>query len=69
VNRIKRGNPDKLIIPLGEWGCREMAKVTSLKLLNILESLVEGRPLQEVIVDSEMSKYAKIALERMLEVS
>jgi quinolinate synthase len=46
-----------------------MAKVTSLKLLNILESLVEGRPLQEVIVDSEMSKYAKIALERMLEVS
>jgi quinolinate synthase len=69
VNRIKRGNPDKLVVPLREWGCREMAKVTSLKLLNILESLVEGRPLQEVIVDPEMAKYAKIALERMLEIS
>ena len=33
VNRLKEDHPDKLIVPLKEWGCREMAKVTSLKFL------------------------------------
>ena len=69
VNRIKADNPDKLIVPLREWGCREMAKVTPLKFLAVLENLIEGRAQPEVAVDPENAKYAKIALERMLAIS
>ena len=66
VNRIKEDNPDKLIVPLKEWGCREMARVTPFKFLTVLENLVEGKEQPEVGVDPENAKYAKIALERML---
>jgi quinolinate synthase len=69
VNRIKRQNPDKIVVPLKEWGCREMAKLTSLRLLHVLEGLLEGKPLQEVTVDAGVAQYAKIALDRMLEIS
>jgi quinolinate synthase len=69
VDRIRRDNPDKLILPLRDWACREMAKVTPLKLLAVLEGLVDGEPLPGVIVDSETAKYARVALDRMLEIS
>jgi quinolinate synthase len=69
VNRLKDDHPDKLIVPLKEWGCREMAKVTSLKFLEVLDNLVQGRPQPEVAVDPNDAKYAKIALERMLTIT
>ena len=69
VNRLKADHPDKLVVPLKEWGCREMAKVTSLKFLNVLENLVQGKPQAEVTVDPDDARYAKIALERMLSIT
>ena len=69
VNRVKRENPDKFIVPLKEWACREMAKITGLRLAGILESLVDGKLPSEVAVDPETARYAKIALDRMLEIS
>jgi quinolinate synthase len=69
VDRIKRDNPDKFIIPLRDWACREMAKITATKLLSVLEDLVEGKQPLGVIVDPETAKYARIALDRMLEIS
>ncbi len=69
VNRVKRENPDKLVVPLKEWGCREMAKISAMKLLAILESLVEGTMPPEVVVDAQIAAQADIALNRMLELS
>jgi quinolinate synthase len=69
VDRIRRDNPDKLIVPLRDWVCREMAKVTAVKLLAVLEDLVEGKQPPGVTVDPETAKYAKVALDRMLEIS
>jgi quinolinate synthase len=69
VDRIRRDNPDKLILPLRDWACREMAKVTPMKLLAVLEGLVDGKPLSGVTVDSETAEYARVALDRMLEIS
>ena len=69
VDRIKRDNPDKLIVPLRDWACREMAKITATKLLAVLEDLVEGRLPPGVAVDPETAKYARIALDKMLEIS
>jgi quinolinate synthase len=68
VNRIKRENPDKLIIPLREERCREMAKVTPEKLLDVLEGLTEGKLVNRVMVDPEISRLARVALSRMLEI-
>lgn len=69
VNRLKDDNPDKLVVPLKEWGCREMAKVTPLKFLGVLEALVQGKPQAEVLVAPDDAKCAKIALERMLSIT
>lgn len=68
VNRIKRENPDKLIIPLREERCREMAKVTPEKLLTVLEGLLENKLVNRVTVDPEISRLARVALNRMLEI-
>jgi quinolinate synthase len=68
VDRIRRDNPDKLILPLRDWACREMAKNTPMKLLAVLEDLVDGKPLPGVTVDPETAEYARIALNRMLEI-
>jgi quinolinate synthase len=68
VDRIRRENPDKLVVPLRQWACREMANVTAPRLLTVLENLVERKPLPEVIVDPEMAEHARTALERMLEI-
>jgi len=68
VNRIKHDNPDKLVIPLKEERCREMAKVTPEKLLNVLEGLLKGKLINRVYVDPEISRLARVALDRMLEI-
>ncbi len=68
VNRIQRENPDKVIIPLREERCREMAKVTPAKLLGVLEGLLRGELRNRVTVDAEISHLAKTALNRMLEI-
>jgi quinolinate synthase len=68
VNRIKRENPDKLVIPLREERCREMAKVTPDKLLTVLEGLLRGELVNRVTVDPDISRLAKVALSRMLEI-
>ncbi len=69
VNRLRADHPDKLIVPLREWGCREMARVTAQKFLAVLENLVEGRTQPEVTVDPEDARYARVALERMLAIT
>lgn len=68
VNRIKKENPDKLIIPLLDSGCREMAKITPEKLLRVLEYLAEGRAVNPVLVDGTYAEHARLALKRMLEI-
>ena len=68
VNRIGRENPGKLVIPLREERCREMAKVTPEKLLRVLEGLVAGGLPGRVLVDEAVARDARIALARMLEI-
>jgi len=68
VNRIKRENPGKLIIPLREERCKEMAKVTPEKLLRVLVGLTRGELPGRVVVDETVGREARIALERMLEI-
>lgn len=69
VESIIADNPDKLIVPLKPWQCLDMAKITPLNFLTVLENLAVDRAQPEIEVDEESAKYAKIALERMLTIS
>lgn len=69
VERIDRENPHKIIVPLRGSRCGEMARVTPSKLLELLEGLAAGQCPGRVVVEGDTAKDAKIALERMLEVS
>lgn len=68
VNRIKRQNPDKFIIPLKKSVCSEMGKVTLQKLLYVLEGLIEGNLYGRVTVEDAIVEDARSALKRMLEI-
>jgi quinolinate synthase len=71
VNRLKKENPDRFIIPLDDCGClcSTMFRIDPQHLLWSLENLVEGRVVNQIKVDAEVAANARIALNRMLEIS
>ncbi len=68
VNRLKERFPDKFINLLSPFAClcSTMYRISSLDLANVLENLVEGRVINQIIVPDDMSRNAKLALDRML---
>ncbi|MEO8398060.1 MAG: quinolinate synthase NadA, partial [Chloroflexota bacterium] len=68
VNRVKEANPDKFITLLSPFAClcSTMYRISPLDLANVLENLVEGRVINQIIVPEEVSRNAKLALDRML---
>jgi len=71
VNRLMKENPDRFIIPLDDCGClcSTMFRIDPQHLLWSLENLAEGRIVNQIKVDSEVAANARIALNRMLEIS
>ncbi len=70
VERLRKQNPDKTFIWLGQYPsvCSNMAKSTLPKILQVLESLDAGAPINQVCVDAQTAFAARIALKRMLDV-
>ena len=70
VSRLARENPDKLVFCLDPvvCPCSTMYRIHPAYLCWALESLVQGRIVNQVQVDEETARYARIALERMLTV-
>jgi quinolinate synthase len=68
VSRLAAQNPDKEVIFLDKTVCycSTMNRIDLPHLVWAMESLVSGRLVNQISVDSEVSKYAKVALERML---
>ncbi len=64
VNRLRSKNTYVLSSTKPE--CPTMNETTLQDLYDILKSIDEGAPLNEILVDEETQKWAKIALERML---
>lgn len=64
VNRLRPKNTYVLSSTKPE--CPTMNETTLQDLYDILKSIDEGAPLNEIHVDEETQKWAKIALERML---
>lgn len=70
VNRLARLNPDKQIYSLSPFQClcSTMYRIKPKYLLWVLDSLVHGEVKNQITVDPETAKLAKIALDRMLEI-
>ncbi len=64
VNRLREKNTYVLSSTKPE--CPTMNETTLQDLYDVLKSIDEGEPLNEIIVDEETQKWAKISLERML---
>jgi quinolinate synthase len=70
VSRLARENPGKLVSCLDPvvCPCSTMYRIHPAYLCWAVESLVEGRAVNQVQVDEETAHWAKLALERMLAV-
>jgi len=74
VNRLKNQHPDKFISPLSPYACQcsTMYRIDPVHLLKSLEALNQGDPAwrdNQITVPDEIAVDARIALERMLEIT
>jgi quinolinate synthase len=70
VKRLAQENPDRLVISLDDCGClcSTMYRISPQHLCWVLESLVAGQVVNRVQVDEETRRWARLALDRMLEI-
>ena len=68
VQRLANENPDKQVVFLDKTVCycSTMNRIDLPHLVWVMESLVSGRLVNQIKVEAEVAKYAKVALERML---
>ncbi|MBF6591945.1 MAG: quinolinate synthase NadA [Ktedonobacterales bacterium] len=68
VRRLAREHPDKTIFCLDPvvCPCSTMYRIHPAYLAWVLEALVAGHVINQVSVDAETARWAKVALERML---
>ena len=70
VNRLNDETPDKTIVSLDPLvcPCSTMFRIDAAHLCWVLENLVEGRVVNQITVDPETAGWARVALDRMLEI-
>jgi quinolinate synthase len=71
VNRLDQENPDQQIASLSANPsyCSDMNSITLEKVERILSALAAGEAINQITVPAEIARDARVALERMLEVS
>jgi quinolinate synthase len=68
VNRLDNETPDKTVVSLDPLvcPCSTMFRIDAAHLAWVLENLVDGRVVNRIEVDRDTSRWARVALERML---
>jgi len=68
VQRLANENPDKQVVFLDKTVCycSTMNRIDLPHLVWAMESLVNGRLKNQIVVEEKIAKWAKVALERML---
>lgn len=71
VNRLAREHPEQFIVSLNEMicPCLTMNRIDRPHLLWALERLTAGTPQNVIRVDGETARWAKLAIDRMLQIS
>jgi quinolinate synthase len=70
VNRLNDETPDKTIVSLDPLvcPCSTMFRIDAPHLCWVLENLVAGEVVNQITVDPDTTEWAKVALQRMLEI-
>jgi quinolinate synthase len=70
VLRLARDNPDKTVVFLDRTVCfcATMNRIDLPHLVWAMENLLEGRVVNRITVDPDVARWARVALERMLEI-
>jgi quinolinate synthase len=70
VQRLDNETPDKTVVSLDPLvcPCSTMFRIDAAHLAWVLENLVEGRVVNRITVDPDTADWARVALERMLEI-
>jgi quinolinate synthase len=70
INRLAQENPDKQVVSLDPLicPCSTMNRIDLPHLCWVLEELVAGRVANQITVDPDTAEWAKVALQRMLEI-
>ena len=70
VKRLAQEHPDRFVVSLDDCGClcSTMYRISPQHLCWVLESLVAGQVVNQVRVDEETRRWARLALDRMLEI-
>jgi quinolinate synthase len=71
VQRLAAEHPDLTVVSLDPLicPCSTMFRIDAAHLAWVLENLVEGRVVNQIKVDSQTADNARVALERMLEIT
>jgi quinolinate synthase len=69
VNRLKKINPNIFVLSSTKPECPSMNETTLKELYTLLKSIDEGNPINEIKVEENIAKNAKIALNKMMELS
>ncbi|MBI2704064.1 MAG: quinolinate synthase NadA [Actinobacteria bacterium] len=71
VNRLNNETPDKTIVSLDPLvcPCSTMFRIDAPHLAWVLESLVDGRVVNQITVDRQTAEWASLALNRMLDIT
>ncbi len=71
VSGLAAENPDKTIISLDPLicPCATMFRIDEPHLAWVLENLVNAKVVNQITVDDKITEWAKVALERMLEIT
>ncbi len=70
MHRLAAENPDKTVLSLDDSGClcTTMFRISPQHLCWALENLVDGNVVNQIKVKKNVKQWAKVALDRMLEV-
>jgi quinolinate synthase len=70
VRRLAKDNPDKTVVFLEQTVCfcATMNRIDLPHLVWAMENLLDGRVVNRIQVDADVAGWAKVALERMLEI-
>ena len=71
VNRLAAENPGKTVVSLDPLicPCSTMNRIDEPHLAWVLDELVEGRVVNPIRVDAATAEWARVALQRMLDIT
>ena len=71
VNRLNNETPDKTVVSLDPvvCPCSTMSRIDQPHLAWVLEKLVEGKVVNRITVDADTAHWARVALQRMLDIT